>query len=136
MRQARIGSAIFFKFCSPIIEEKIDLATNLPVGIVRQADAAWLCYSLQSCCDVDAVTEYIVIVDDDIADVDSYPKLDSELLRDIGVLPDHFSLDVRSAAHRINCACEFDQHTVAGSLDNATAVARDSRIYKSSSERL
>jgi hypothetical protein len=106
------------------------------VGIVRQADAAWLCYSLQSCCDVNAVTEYIVIVDDDIADVDSYPKLDSELLRDIGVLPDHFSLDVRSAAHRINCACEFDQHTVAGSLDNATAVARDSRIYKSSSERL
>jgi hypothetical protein len=106
------------------------------VGIVRQADAAWLCYSLQSCCDVDPVTEYIVIVDDDIADVDADPKFNSELLRHLGVLLDHFSLDVRGAAHRINCACEFDQHPVARSLDNATAVARDRGIYKSSSERL
>ena len=106
------------------------------MGIVRQANAARLCYSLQSCCDVDAVTEDIVIVDDDIADMDAYSKFDSELLRDIGVLLDHLSLDVRGAAHRINCACEFDQHPVARRLDNATAVACDSRIYKSSSERL
>src|SRR6185503_7941480 len=119
-----------------IVEEKVDLAPNLPVGIVGQADAARLRYSLQSCCDVDAVTEYVVVVDDDIADVDAYPKFDSEFLQDIGVLLDHLPLDVSRAAHRINCACEFDQHSVARRLDNATAVACDSRIYKPSSERL
>ena len=69
-----------------VVEEKVDLAPNLPVGIVGQADATRLRYSLQSCCDVDAVTEDIVIVDDDIADVDAYPKFVSEILRDIGVL--------------------------------------------------
>src|SRR6476659_196675 len=119
-----------------IVEEKVDLAPKLPVGIVGQADAARLRYSLQSCCDVDAVTEYVVVVDDDIADVDAYPKFDSELLRDIVVLLDHFPLDVRRAAYSINCAREFDQHAVARRLDNAAAVVRDNGIYKRSSECL
>ena len=67
--------------------------------------------------------------------MDAYPKLDSEFLRDIGVLLDHLSLDLRRTARRINCACELDQHTVASSLDDAAAMGRDSRIYKRSSER-
>ena len=114
-----------------IVEEKVDLTricrwassdeprTPLPID-----------YSLQSCCDVDAVTEYIVVVDDDIADMDAYSKFNSEFLPDIGVLLDHSA--GLAAAHRINSACEFDQHTVASRLDNAAAVVCDSRIYKRS----
>ena len=104
--------------------------------VAAGVDAVRICYSFQSCCDVDAVTEYVVIVDDNIADVDAYPKLDSELLRDIGVLLDHLALDLDCTAYRINCTCELDHHAAACSLDDAAAVARDSRIYKRSSERL
>src|SRR6186713_1114598 len=68
---------------SDIVEQKIDLAPNLTMGIVGQADAAGLRYSLEARCDVDAVTEHIVIVDDDIADVDAYSKFDSAFIRHI-----------------------------------------------------
>ena len=104
--------------------------------IVGDADAARLGDSLKARCDVDAVAENIVVVDDDVADVNADAKFDPEFRRHAGVLLGHLPLDFHRTARRIDCACELDQHAVAGGLDDAAAVAGDSGIDKRSSERL
>jgi hypothetical protein len=79
-------------------------------------------------CDVDAVAKDIVVVDDDVADVNADPEFDPEIVRHVGVLRGHASLDFPRAVHRLHRAGELDQHAVAGGLDNAAAMRGDLRI--------
>ena len=58
--------------------ELIDLAANLPMRIVGDADAARFGNSFKACCDVDPIAEDIVVVDDDVANVNTDTKLDPE----------------------------------------------------------
>jgi hypothetical protein len=65
---------------SQIVVDNIDLAANLPVGVIRDADATGFRDPLKARCNIDAIAKDIVVVDDDIADVDtwwdqvSYPR--------------------------------------------------------------
>jgi hypothetical protein len=49
----------------------VDFPSDLTLRVVRDADAAWLRNSLQPRGDVDAVTEDIVLINDDVADVNA-----------------------------------------------------------------
>ena len=55
-------------------------------------------------------------------------ELDFKFLRHVGVLFDHFSLDFHRTARRIDSAGELDQHAIASSLDDTTAVGGDRRV--------
>ena len=104
--------------------------------IIGDADAAWLGDSLEAGCDVDAIAENIVVVDDDVPDVNADAKFDPEFRRHGGVLLSHLSLDFHRTARRIDSTGEFDQHAITGGLDDATAVRGDPGIDKRLSERL
>jgi hypothetical protein len=80
--------------------------------------------------DVHAVAEDVVAVDDDVPDIDTDAKSDPLLDRQIGVAGGHTALDIKRAAHRIDRACELDQHPVAGRLDDAPAMLGDFRVNK------
>ena len=54
-----------------VIEDDVDLAANLPVGIVGDAYATRFGDSLKTRRDVDPIAENIVIVNDDVADVNA-----------------------------------------------------------------
>ena len=56
--------------------------------------------------------------------------------RHVGIVLGHLPLDFHRTARRIDCACELDQHAVAGRLDDAAAVAGDLGIDKRLAERL
>src|ERR1700731_3467417 len=104
--------------------------------IIGNADAAWLSDSLKACGNVDTIAENIVVVDDDIADMNTDAKFDPEFRRYADVLLGHLALDRHSTARCIDCAGELDQHAIAGGLDDAAAVGGDPRIDKRLSKRL
>src|ERR1700724_455387 len=119
-----------------VIEGGIDLAANLPVRIVGDADAARLGDSLKARCDIDTIAEDIVVVDDDIPDVNANAKFDPEFMRYAGVLFSHLALEFHRKARCIDRAGKLDQHAVASGLHDAAAVRSDPRIDKCLSKRL
>jgi hypothetical protein len=74
---------------------------------------------------VDAVTVDIVVVADDIANIDANTELNAALGRHIGITLNHATLDVDGATHGVHDADEFDQHPIAGGLDDPTPVLRN-----------
>jgi hypothetical protein len=103
--------------------------------VIGNADAAGFRNPFETCRDIDAVAEDIVVVKDDVADVNADPELDPHLRRNIGVLPGHGALDLERATRRIDRAGEFHQQAVAGGLDDTAAMRGDRWIDKHLSQR-
>src|ERR1700723_3327071 len=99
----------------------IDLAANLPVRIVRDANAPRFGNAFQARRDVDAIAEDVVVVDDDITDMNPDAEFDPKLRRHAGISDRHFLLYDNGASRGIDRAAEFDQHAIAGGFDD-TAV--------------
>ena len=111
-----------------VVERDIDLAADLPMGVVGDADAARLGDALEARRDIDAVAENIVVVDDDVADMDADAKFDPEFGRHVDIPLRHRALDFHRTARRIDGTGELDQHAVAGGLDDAAAMRGDAGI--------
>jgi len=128
-RHARIGSAIFLQVLrTHIFKGDIDLAADLTLRVVGDADAARLRDPLQARSDVDAVAKDIIVIDDDVTDVNADAELDPVVLRHVGILPGHAALDFNRKARRIDGTGEFDEHAVAGRLDYPSAMRGDGGI--------
>ena len=54
--------------------------------------------------------------------------------RDPSVALDHRLLDFNGAVHRVDDTPELDNCTIAGALDDATAMGGDSRVYQVTAE--
>jgi hypothetical protein len=108
-----------------ILERGAELATHLPVGIVGHADAAGLGDTFEPRRNVDAVAVNIAFLDDDVANMDADSEFDALVLRQRCVTLDHTVLNFNSTPCGVDGACELDQDTIAGSLDDATAMIRD-----------
>ena len=84
-RPHRLGNVL--KALRPkVIPADLDLAANLPVGVIGYANATRLGNTLQPSSDIDAVSENVVVIDDDVTDVNADPEFNSEILRDLGIL--------------------------------------------------
>src|ERR1700721_361783 len=90
-------SYIFEGLPAHIFEGRVNLSPDLPVGVVRQTYAARIGNILQPCGDVDAVAEDVVVVDNDVADVNTDAKFDPLLLRRGGILLRHPALNLHRA---------------------------------------
>ena len=95
-----------------------------------------LCNALQPGCDVDAVAKDIVVVDDDVTDMDADTEFNSDILRDVGVLRGHGTLDFGRAAGGIDSACELHKQAITGSLDDAPPMGSYGGVNNSFSNRL
>ena len=128
---------MFLRVCSPRSSQAdLDLAPDLPIGVVRYANAARFGNALQPGGNIDAVAKDIVVVDDDIADMDANPEFNPDILRDVGVLRGHGTLDFDRAAGGIDGTGEFHQHAVTGGLDDAATMGSYGGINKCFSGRL
>src|SRR5215470_6812473 len=97
-------------------KKDVDLAAHLVKRIVRHADAARLSQHLQAGSDVDAVTEYVVALDDDVAEVDANAEGDAPVVRYLSGAIGHRRLHLYRTAHGIDHARELKQQAVAGGL--------------------
>jgi hypothetical protein len=108
--------------------EVVQSVTDLITHRARDADAAGLGEGFEARRHVDAVAKDVVFLDDHVAQIDADAELHPPRRRDVRVASRHPPLDLDSAQHRIDDAVELDQHAIAGGLDDAAAVLRDSRI--------
>ena len=112
------------------------LVADLLVGAARDAEASRLAQGLESCRDVYAVAEYIVAIDNDVADIDADAENDPPVLWHCVVSADHAALDADSAPDRIDYAGELDQHPVASRLHDSAVMPGDGRIDQHAAMRL
>ena len=114
---------MFLSSCSPrVLEGRVELAAHLPVGVVGYADAAGLGDTFEPGGNVDAVAVNIAVLDDDVADMNADAELDALVLRHGRVTLDHAVLNFNGTARGVDGACELDQDTIAGPLDDAAAM--------------
>src|ERR1700733_3317705 len=125
---AHRASDVLHSLLTEVSESYRELIPNLVVRRPRDTHAAGLAERFQTRGDIDAVTKYVVAVDDDIADVDADPKDDLLFPGNRSVAPDHAALNIYGATYRIDHARKFYQHAIAGSFDNAATVFRDGWI--------
>src|SRR5215468_9106411 len=110
-------------------KEDVDLAAHLVVRIVRHADAARLSQHLQASGDVDPVTEYVVTVDNDVAEVDANAEGNAPILGYPGGAISHRRLHIYRTPNGVDDARELQQQAVTGRLDDAATVAGNSRVH-------
>jgi hypothetical protein len=69
--------------------------------------------------DIDAVTEDVVVLGDDVTEVDADAEPDAPLVGDHGLAVDHAALHFGGAADCVDHARKFREQPVAGVLDGA-----------------
>ena len=94
----------------------------------RDADSAGLGHGLEPRRDIDAVAEDVALLDDDIAEIDADAVEQRARGRHVPIAPRHALLKIDGATQRLGDALEFDQHAVAGRLDDAPPALGDRRI--------
>jgi hypothetical protein len=106
------------------------------VRIVGHADSARFGDALKAGSKVDAITEDVVAIENDVTDVNADAKFDPLVLRHGGILLGHSALDFNGTTHRIDGAGKLDQHAVAGGFDDVAAMFGDGGIDERLPERL
>ena len=133
-RPHRLGN-VLQDLRSHVIENDIDLAAYLPLRVVGDANASGFRDPFEPRGDVDAIAKYVVVVENDVADVNANPEFDPFVLRHGGIPFGHAALDFNSTAHRIHGAGKLDQHAVAGGLHDPAAVGGDRGVDEGLSDR-
>jgi len=78
--------------------------------------------------DIDAFAIEIAAFDHDVAQIDPDTQDDAPLRRQRSIRRIHLLLQVKSALHRVDCAGELNQHTVARDLKDPAPVASNQRL--------
>src|SRR5437764_8779895 len=113
---------------TPIREPDRQLFADLLAHRGAYADLAGLGQSLKPGGNVDAVTEDVAFVDDDVAEIDADAKANALAFGDVGVTVLHPLLHDHGATHGVDDRGELDQHPVTGRLDDAPLVLSDQRV--------
>ena len=111
-----------------IFEGDVESIAHLVANRGGDADAARRRELLESRRYVDAVSENVAVVDDDIAEIDADSELDPARGRYVGVAACHPALDLGGTLHGVRNALEFDQHSVTGRFDDPPLVLLDGGI--------
>ena len=127
-------SNIFEGLLSHIITGNLDLAPDLPIGIIGHADPARFGDALKAGSNIDPITKDIVVFNDNITDVNADAKFDPLVLRYIGIVFGHAALDFVGTSDGINHAGKLNESAVAGILDDASVMLSDFGIEKRFSE--
>ena len=108
-----------------VLEAKTELIAHLIVHDARNQDPAGIGQRFQPGRHIYAITEDVIPVDYDVADVEADAEFDALVRRNTGIALDHTALNVDGAAHGIDHADEFHQHSVTGRLDDPAAMFGD-----------
>jgi hypothetical protein len=97
-----------------IAQTRCQLVSNLVTNDLAYADVTGLAHSFKPRRNVHTVTVDVIAVNNDVSEVDAYPKFDKLLVRRVGVTLGHPALDIDRATHRSHDAWELDQSSVTG----------------------
>ena len=135
-KHADAARDVLHRLFAQVGEGERKLVANLLVGTARDAQTARLAQGLEPRRDVYAVAEYVVAIDDDVADIDADAENDPPIPWHCLVSADHAALDADGAADRVDYAGELDQHPVARCLHDAAVMPGDGWIDQFAAMRL
>ena len=115
---------------SGILKVHVELAAHLPIGVIRDADAAGLGDAFEPCGNVHGVAEDVTFLDHDVADMDAHAEFDALIGPYPRIALRHCALLLDRAAGRVHRTAELDQNAVAGALDDAATMFRDRRLQQ------
>jgi hypothetical protein len=118
-----------------VFPHNIKTVTDLPVRIIRHADAVWFRQGFDTCRNVHAVAKDIVAFDDNVADVHANAEANSLVVRYTFVALDNTLLCGDGALDSGDDGRELKQQPIAHGLDDAAAMLVDQRIDKFGSMR-
>jgi hypothetical protein len=127
---------VFQSLQTDIVKANINLAANMALRVLGDADTAGVGDTFEPGGDIYTVAEDIVIVDDDVTNVNTDAEFDPRVRRHIGVLVRHATLDFDRATQGVYPAGEFHQHAVACRLDDPPAMLDEDGINEGFSDRL
>src|SRR6202165_1718347 len=127
---------VFKRDLTLVVETHIDPVTDLIVNSTRDRNASRHSDAFEPRCNIDAIAEDIVVVDDDVSQMDADAELDPLGLGYLRVLVSHAALNFGGASRCIDGTGKFDQNTVASGLDDAAAMFGDCGVDKRFSESL
>src|SRR5262245_31612973 len=113
-----------------VVETHIDPVTDLIMNSTRDRNASRDSDAFEPRCNIDAITEDIVVVDDDVSQMDADAELDPLGLRYLRVLVSHAALNFDGASRCIDGTGKFDEHAIASGLDDAAAMFGDCGVDK------
>ncbi|MEE8228165.1 MAG: hypothetical protein V3R30_15185, partial [Kiloniellales bacterium] len=102
-----------------------DLFLDLTVDGCRDKDLSRLTQPLDPRSHVHPVAVYVVVVDDDVANIYFHPKFNAAVFRNFRTAQRHSLLDIDSVLNGIHGAWELDQDSIAGRLEDPPAVLLD-----------
>src|SRR5262249_40883613 len=109
-----------------IVEHKPGLASDLLECAPGKVYATGLAFILDAGCDIDAVAEDVVAVDNDVAHVDA--NAEDNLWPGAALTLRHLGLHAHRAVDSIDGTSELHQHAVAGRLYGPAVMLGDCRI--------
>jgi hypothetical protein len=108
-----------------VIEDEVELAGGVLLHSCRYTDAARHRQRFEPSSDIDPVTKNIALFHDDVALMDANAEFNPFRGGCPGIAPGHRLLHLGRAAQGVHHAGEFDEQSVAGGLDQPTAMCGD-----------
>jgi hypothetical protein len=122
------SSNVFEALFTQIIKCEVEPTHSILLNTGRNADPARFSQSFEPSGDVHAVSENVVVLHNDVADVDTYSELDAAGRRRGGITLGHDFLNLSRTTQCINHTGKFDQQAITGRFDDAAPVFGNLRI--------
>jgi hypothetical protein len=110
---------------SEFLEPEAEYSQYLVTHRLTYTDLSGLSQRLNARRDVDTVAEDVFTIDDDVAEVNADPKLDSLICRHRDVAVGHAALHVDGTPHGVDHAGELEEQAVTHRLDDAAPMFCD-----------
>jgi hypothetical protein len=111
-----------------VLKGKAKFVEHLITDNPTDADSARVRQRLEARCDIDAVAEDVVVVNDDVTDVNADTKGDAISGRDVCIALGHAALYVDRAPHRVDYTRELQQQAIAGGFDDPATIFGNLRV--------
>src|SRR6516165_2131985 len=119
-----------------VLERDGELVAHLIAYHPADADSARFSQGLKARRNVDTVAEDVVLVDHNVAEIDTDAEIDAPLGFHAGIARGHLALHLDRAANRIDHARKLAEQTVARCVDDAAAVLLDLGVDNLTPQRL
>ncbi len=123
----RSGNILEFAVAK-ILEGNIELAGNILENPTGNRNATGWRQLLEASGDIDAVTQYVSVIFNDVADMDAHAKIEAPTVRLVAIALGHLALHQGGAGPRVDHRGELSEKPVAGGFYDPPAMLADHRV--------
>jgi len=119
---------VFEGLLAHVLERKVELTRYVLLYPSRHTNPARIGQCFQPSGNIHSVPENVAVLDDDIANIDTYSKFDAIFGGDLCIFLGYCTLDLTRTPHGIYYTGELDQQAVPGGFNDTPSMLGDGRI--------